>query len=1060
MRGESAVRGMTVKGTLGMNRIVLLAAASVLAMPAAAALPDSFDAGRGPQGELCQAERIWNDPARGSDFDAFYNVRCRGWTDTASVGRVSLLVDRDGVVAAAQAAAAGRMACAATGALGVPGVGDGEGARCRNGEGGYDAFAVTVPQRGQLLAIDGLERFSANLAAVGRALLAGNAGLGASGGAAINLASLPAPDAALALAGGASAGAAAARSLEVIDYSVRGQHGEARELATRYLAQLPADASPADRAELTLEAALSSSNLGYADAATAGLAQAETLIGQVRGRAAETLQRKLLVYRALDALNRRDFAEALTRADAALAASAPATAQADTPLADPAVLAQLNAGSAQSAMARRDFSWVGPTILTAQSHYVRAVSLRSLNRVADATAALAAADGQLARFNNSGLDASRLQWLRSAVAAEQGRAAQRAGDRAGARAAFARAVSALSGSSVYAGTPLLGQRHIELANAALAAGDEAGARTSFANGFEILRALGPSTAATVGGMEPWFSLLAADAAGSGAGAAAAKARFFEAAQLISPPAVASQIAALQKIFESGTSDGAVRAKTLQYLDRETRTLATRLSLLPADSSDRPALETELAALNERAANVRAELAGDQQYQQATESVASLTDLQKGLRPGEAYLKLVPLAGRSFAILVKPDDAIVYAAGLDSSAMEALADKVRTSIDGRKARDGRQLVVDFDVEGAFQLKQALLGGAGAALDGVTTLITEPTGPMTRLPYTVLVEDQASVDAYAATARRNSRDYTGVRFLLQSRRIDSAVSPRSFLISRTVVASKAPQPYLGLGNHAAPAPAVLDTLAQRGAFAGQCAARANELKGAFASLRPVGAAEVAAARQAMGAGADAVEAASFTDIGLTDTNMLGARLRNYAVVHFATHGLKEGELECDSPPALVTSIADNPASDGLLSFEEIAGLSLDANLVVLSACNTAASTTTQRASQSGFRTELGQAATLNGLARAFLVAGSRAVLTTHWAIPDSFRARDGRTVPVSTRLMSQMFAAGRSSAMGDALRQAQLGMVGAVDTSHPYWWGAFMLVGDGARPMLAEGTGAGR
>lgn len=1045
-----------------MMRVVLLLAASALAMPAAAqSLPDSFDAGRGPQGELCQAERVWNDPAASNAFDVVYNVRCRGWTDTASVGRVGLFVARDGLADALKAAVGTRMACAAPGAVTVADFGSAEAARCRNGEGGYAAFAASVPQRKRVLAFDGLERFSANLAAVARAVQAGQANLAVQAGKPIELGGLAAAE------GGSVAANAAdlasgndSRRREVIEYSVRGQHGEARELATRYLTQLPQGASVPDRANFLLEAALSSSNLGYADAALANLDQAELLVKSVRGAAAEALNRKLLVYRALDALNRRDFAEALRRSDAALAATQSAATEGALPLQDATVLAQLNSSNTRSALARRDQSWVGPTILEAQSHYVRAAALRSLGRPKESMASLAIADGLLLRFDNSGLDVSRLQWLRSAVAAEQGRVAQRTGDKAGARAAYARAVAALEKSSVYSGTPLLGQRHVELANAALAAGDEAAARASFATGFAILRELGPSTAATVGGLDPWFGLLAADAAGGGPGAAEAKARFFEAAQLVSPPAVASQIAALQKIFESGSSDGAVRAKTLQYLDRETRALATRVSLLAADSADRAPLEAELAALNARAANVRAELAGDQQFQQATESVATLGELQKGLRAGEAYLKLVSLSGRSYAMLVRPDDAVIYSTGLSTNDLAALAQKLRNSIDGTRARDGRTIVLVFDVEGAYRLKQALLGGAGSALDGVTTLITEPNGPMTQLPYSVLVEDEASVANFAATVKRNSRDYTGVRFLVQSRRIDSAVSPRSFLISRSVTASRAPQPYIGLGNHAVPKAAQLADLPQRGAFRGQCTARADALRAGFSSLQPVGAAEIAAAQKAMGAGADAVQQGDFSDAQIDNSAGLGGRLRNYAVLHFATHGLKEGELECDSPPALVTSIADSADSDGLLSFEEIAGLSLDANLVVLSACNTAAASSSRRANQSGFRSELGQAATLNGLARAFMVAGSRAVLATHWAIPDTFRARDGRTIEASTRLISEMFSAGRSGAMGDALRQAQRGMINSIDTSHPYYWGAFMLVGDGAKPMLGTATGSGR
>ena len=1045
--------------------LLLAASALTLGTPAVAAtLPDNFDVGRGPQGELCRAQRVWNDPAAKGLFDSVYVIRCRGWTDTTNVGHVGLYTAGAAAKAPVSASLAARMACSAAGAVTLPGLGSGEAARCRNGEGGYAAFAATAPMKRQLLAIDGLERFSANLAAAARAIagVADAPAATAAPGGAIALAGLADAPAALAALGGQadSAGIASRRS-EVIEYSVRGQHGEARELATRYLAQLPTATSAIDRADFTLEASLTSSNLGYDQAAAAGFAQASDLLGNLRGGAADALRRKLMVYRALEALNQRNFAAALTAADAALEADARRVeTAAETPLADPVVLNQLNASNARSALARRDQSWVGPTILAAQSNYARAVALRNLGRVSEAPAVLTTANQLLARFDNSGFDASSLQWLRSAVAAEQGRTARQLKDLPGARVAFEQSVKALENSSVYAGTPLLGQRNVELANAALAVGDAAAARAAFEKGFDILRLLGPSTASSVGGLDPYFDLLVADAAAGGPRADAAKERFFEASQLVSPPAVASQIAQLQKIFESGTSDGAVRAKTLQDLDRESRALAMRLTLMPADVPERPALEAELATLTSRAATVRAELAGDQQYQQATESVATLAELQKALWPGEAYLKLVTLTGRTHAMLVRADRSALYRAGADTAQLASLAQKVRNSIDGTRAGDGRTIVLVFDVGAAFDLKEALFAGAGNGLDGVTTLITEPTGPMTQLPFGVLVDDQSSVDAFKTSVKTNSRDYTGVHFLVRERRIDSAVSPRSFLISRSVAPSRASQPYIGLGNHAVPNASELAGLPSHGAFKGQCAVQADALRAGFASLRPVGQAEIAAAQAAFGAGAEAVEGTAFTDMAVDDPKALGGRLRNFAVLHFATHGLKEGELECDSPPALVTSIADSGDSDGLLSFEEIAGLSLDANLVALSACNTAASTSTARTNQSGFRNEMGQAATLNGLARAFMVAGTRAVLTTHWAIPDSFRSRDGRTVEASTRLISQMFSVGRAGPMGDALRQAQVGMINNIDTSHPYYWGAFMLVGDGARPMLSSTGGNGR
>ena len=95
-----------------------------------------------------------------------------------------------------------------------------------------------------------------------------------------------------------------------------------------------------------------------------------------------------------------------------------------------------------------------------------------------------------------------------------------------------------------------------------------------------------------------------------------------------------------------------------------------------------------------------------------------------------------------------------------------------------------------------------------------------------------------------------------------------------------------------------------------------------------------------------------------------------LNNYRVIQFATHGLVAGDLSGLAEPALVLTPPRVPteADDGLLTASEIAALRLNADWVVLSACNTAAGT--------------GQGAeALSGLARAFFYAGARALLVSH-------------------------------------------------------------------------------
>src|SRR5690348_16464176 len=93
----------------------------------------------------------------------------------------------------------------------------------------------------------------------------------------------------------------------------------------------------------------------------------------------------------------------------------------------------------------------------------------------------------------------------------------------------------------------------------------------------------------------------------------------------------------------------------------------------------------------------------------------------------------------------------------------------------------------------------------------------------------------------------------------------------------------------------------------------------------------------------------------------------RLARYRVLHFATHGTIAGEIEATTEPGLILTPPkeQSESDDGYLSASEVAGLKLDADWVILSACNTAAG-------------DAQGAEALSGLARAFIYAGARAML----------------------------------------------------------------------------------
>ena len=167
-----------------------------------------------------------------------------------------------------------------------------------------------------------------------------------------------------------------------------------------------------------------------------------------------------------------------------------------------------------------------------------------------------------------------------------------------------------------------------------------------------------------------------------------------------------------------------------------------------------------------------------------------------------------------------------------------------------------------------------------------------------------------------------------------------------------------------------------------------------------------------------------------------------LSGFKIIAFATHGLVPGELDGLTQPALALSAPSLSGSDGdgLLTMEEILALKLDADWVVLSACNTGA------AAGAG-------AEAASGLGRAFFYAGTRALLVTNWSV-HSQSAKD---------LVTDLFkrqADDPKLARGEALRQAMMALVdgkGYLDAAgktefayaHPLFWAPYTIIGDGGR-----------
>jgi CHAT domain-containing protein len=176
---------------------------------------------------------------------------------------------------------------------------------------------------------------------------------------------------------------------------------------------------------------------------------------------------------------------------------------------------------------------------------------------------------------------------------------------------------------------------------------------------------------------------------------------------------------------------------------------------------------------------------------------------------------------------------------------------------------------------------------------------------------------------------------------------------------------------------------------------------------------------------------------TEAALKDLSDRG-RLAEYGILHFATHGALTGQVQGSAEPGLILTPPAKGTSDpnalerddGFLTASEIATLKLDADWVILSACNTAGS---------GGET----AEALSGMARAFFYAGARALLVSHWEVGSD------TAVKLTTRTFTELRAnpkIGRAEAFRISMRD--LIDKGTPAEAHPTSWAPFVVVGEGA------------
>jgi len=974
---------------------------------------------------FCSAQSLTIDKALSRMFDAGYAITCR---DAAlPVGKLYKLQATSDAAERIAAERSSRANCEAPRRSNLEGIGAVDVVECKlkDADVVYRAYEL---RRGKLyFAAEGLAGYDSALQLGLRSILAdqpvkgeisiATTGLGDPAAFARVQAGTLAPDKALE---------------EAYRRNNAGSYAEAAEFFAA--ASSGSGDAPQSRAEALVNEALQKSNLGRFAEADSLFARAAEQVGKD-----PVVARRLRNYRTIHELNQRDPKAALAELDKPLPKgvvedenAAAARLEIDNVMAK-----RLNADSKLGQQLGVQSDELLPAekieILEGQALQLRGTSLRLTGDRAGAREALRRADAELQAVR--GGKVASILWMRAQIFGDLGAIAEESGDRAEADKLYRDSVALLDTN--YPGTAVLLNARARLAGYLARSGQLATAEAMFS---EIVHAqpdtsnLPPSFANV---LRPYVDLLLKKGDDP-----KALAEIFAATQLMVRPGLAQTQAVLARELTGGTDEASRLFRQAVTLTRQAE--RARIELARLDDLAKPSPQEQV-----RARVLRATLDTSQKEQLTTQAALSsfprfravssdtipLADLQKVLRPGEAYYRMTIVGDHVYSVMVTPDSARATKLDVTGKQLDEQVDALRDTIS--KVENGQRTTYPFDVALSHQLYTELFGPFAAALPPVKHLIFEPDGAMLRLPINLLVMDQASVDSYSKRAGASedaAYDFRGVAWLGRDRDISTSVSPRSFAQLRSAPPSAGRHEYLGLGENTPPS-----ALAE-----GQIPAASDRdcILPLSSWAHPISAKELEIAasllRQYDPNGVQIVTRDQFTDTAIKARDDLD----QYRILHFATHGVVTARAaKCAAQPALLTSFG-GAGSNGLLTFKDIFDLHLDADVVILSACDTAGKASAAATAQAGLST--GGDVALDGLVRAFVGAGGRLVVASHWPVPDDYNA--------TQRLITGLFSAPPGTPTVTALRLSQRQLMDDEKTSHPFYWSAFAAVGDGDIPVI--------
>ena len=533
--------------------------------------------------------------------------------------------------------------------------------------------------------------------------------------------------------------------------------------------------------------------------------------------------------------------------------------------------------------------------------------------------------------------------------------------------------------------------------------------------------------------EQHIALLVARTAEQPTASAAAAAESFEVAQLARASDTAEQVAKMAARQAAGTQGPA-------QLARERQDAVARLERLTAEivsASAKPTAERDRARevwLRSKEAEARRIIAAldariEREFPRYRELTSprplALAAAQQLLGDHEALLVFLVAGDESYVWAIRHDTAAFVRLAVTRAEIDVTVKRLRAGLDVGAGDAAAIVGRPFDVTAAYAFYRQLIAPVAPTLAGARELLVVPDGALQSLPLGVLVTEPPAkpLDSLA--------DHPNVPWLIKRTAITVLPSVSSLQALRAFAqAAPGSEPFSGFGDpvlEGSPGTArgtVLAALLARGAVAD-----AGEVR----KLPPLP--ETAGELRSIAATLKAPDDALHLGPQATETQVKRLELSRYRTLAFATHGLMAGDFKGLAEPALVLTppAVGTDLDDGLLTAGEIAELKLNADWVILSACNTAAADGTPGAEG------------LSGLAKAFFYAGARSLLVSHWSVGSE----------AAERLTTRMFEeTARGAGKAEALQRAMLALMRRTDSpyfAHPALWAPFIVVGEGGNAL---------